>query len=161
MMRLFSLLLAMSLLLFACASSPEFDTGRVDRSLTPKSVVSDINNSKGKMALWGGVILDTKNLKNSSQVQVLAYPLDSLERPLREREPLGRFIIQHTGFLEPATYAQGRMVTVLGPIMQVRSGKIGDTDYTFPVVSSTQLHLWPKDSGQNKTRFHFGIGVSL
>ncbi|MCW9023187.1 MAG: Slp family lipoprotein [Gammaproteobacteria bacterium] len=160
-LRLYFLFLFMGIFLAACASGPEFDSSQVDRAITPKSVVSDIKNTQGKSVIWGGVILSTKNLKDASQVEVLAYPLDSSEIPLRNQDPLGRFIILHSGFLEPATYAQGRMVSVLGSVSQIRTGKVGDTDYTYPVINSKQLHLWSKDSGENKTRFHFGIGVRL
>ncbi|MDH5570951.1 MAG: Slp family lipoprotein [Gammaproteobacteria bacterium] len=159
-MRLVLLLFLCGILL-ACSSAPKFDTSQVDRALTPKSVVADIKTAQGKTALWGGLILETKNLKQASQIEVLAYPLDSDGWPQSEREPLGRFIIHHSGFLEPATYAQGRTVTVLGVVSQTRSGKVGETDYTYPVINSTQLHLWAKDSRQNRSRFHFGIGIQL
>ena len=155
------LFLLISLFITACTSAPKFDTRQVDRSLTPKSVNADIENTRGKVALWGGVILATKNLKATSQIEVLAYPLDSNSMPLREREPLGRFLIQHSGFLEPATYAQGRMVTVIGKITGTSASKVGEMDYVYPVIKSTQHHLWSKDSGDTKTRLHFGIGIRL
>ena len=160
-MRLSFLFSVVIIFLAACSSAPKFDTSQVDRSLTPKSVTTDIKNTRGKVALWGGVILATKNLKDTSQIEVLAYPLDSNAMPLRERDPLGRFLIQHSGFLEPATYAQGRTVTVMGEITGTSASKVGETDYVYPVIKSTQHHLWSKDSGESKTRFHFGIGVRL
>ena len=151
----------MTALLVGCASTPEFDTTNVDRSLTPQSVIAETDLSRDKTDLWDGTILDTRNLKDSTQIEVLAYPLGSFERPLLDKQPLGRFIIQHQGYLEPATYAQGRLVTVSGKIIEIQTGKVGESVYKYPVVRSQQLHLWSKDSQRSRTSFHLGVGVGL
>ena len=148
-------------LLVSCASNPEFDTSQVDQSLTPQSVIAEAELSRGKTALWGGTILDTRNLKDSTQIEVLAYPLNSFHRPLQDKAPLGRFIIQHSDYLEPATYAQGRLLTVVGTIVDLQTGKVGESTYSYPVISSQQLHLWSKDTQRNRTSFHLGVGISM
>jgi len=153
--------LAITALLSGCASAPDFDTTQVDQSLTPQGAVAESELNRGKTALWGGTILDTRNLKNSTRMEVLAYPLNTSYRPLLESKPLGRFIIQHDGYLEPATYAQGRVISVLGKISGTQDGNVGDSSYTYAVIESKQLHLWSKDSGRNRTTFHFGVGVGL
>lgn len=155
------LFLITSVVLTACASTPEFDTSRVDRSLTPQSVIAEQNISHNKIALWGGTILDTQNLKDSTQIEVLAYPLNNFEKPLLDKQPLGRFIIMHQGYLEPATYSQGRLVTVQGKIVEIQSGKVGESSYNYPVISSQQLHLWSKETRRNRTSFHIGVGIGL
>ena len=154
-------LLTLFALLSACASTPEFDTSHVDRSLTPKSVIAEPEASRGKVALWGGMILDTRNLKDTTQIEVLAYPLNASNKPMLESKPLGRFIIKHSGYLEPATYAQGRHLTVLGSVSGKHSGKVGETSYDYPVISDRQLHLWPLASDRSRTNVHFGIGVGV
>ena len=148
-------------LLAACASAPTFDTSRVDPALTPRGVAAELDAVTGKTVLWGGVILAITNLKSGTQLEVLGYPLDDDNRPLRDSNPLGRFLIQYPGFLEPATYAEGRMVTVLGTIHGAVTGKVGESDYRYPIVTSEQLHLWAKDSGNNRGNVHFGIGVGI
>ena len=158
--RFFLILIVLGLVL-SCASSPNFTTTEVDKSLTPKSVVAEPVISHGKIALWGGTILDTRNLKNSTQIEVLAYPLNSSQRPLLENKPLGRFIILHSDYLEPANYTQGRLLTVLGSISDSQNGKIGEVQYTYPVIITQQLHLWPLKDERNKSSFHFGIGIQL
>lgn len=147
--------------IMACANTPQFDTKEVDKSLTPKSVIAEPKMSSNKMALWGGTILDTRNLKDSTQIEVLAYPLDSSHRPLQDKKPLGRFIVQHQGYLEPTTYAQGKLVSILGKISGKQEGKIGESHYSYPVISAQKLHLWSNDDGRNKSSFHFGIGIQL
>ena len=148
-------------MLIGCASTPNFDTSKVNESLTPKSVTAEPGAANGQMVLWGGVILSSKNLKQGTQIEVLAYPLDSSHMPLRSGEPLGRFIIQHNDYLETTVYAEGRMVSVLGDISQSKTGKVGEADYIYPVIISKKLHLWGKDSDRNKTSFHFGLGIRL
>jgi len=153
------LIVLLSGLVVSCASTPEFDTTEVDKTLTPQSVIAEPASSRDKIALWGGTILDTRNLKDSTQIEVLAYPLDSSHRPLQEQKPLGRFIINHRGYLEPATYAQGKQLSVLGSVSGSQGGKIGDSLYTYPVISARQLHLWSPSDGRSRTTFHFGIGI--
>ena len=148
-------------LLAGCASTPEFDTSQVDRSLTPQSVVAEAELSRGKTILWGGTILDTRNLKDSTQIEVLAYPLNTYQRPLLESKPLGRFIIRQQGYLEPSTYAQGRLLSVIGKVSGSQSGKVGESTYTYAVIDSQQLHLWSPDSGSDRTSFHFGVGIGF
>ncbi|MDT8452886.1 MAG: Slp family lipoprotein [Gammaproteobacteria bacterium] len=148
-------------LLAGCATSPDFDTTGVDRSLTPRSVVAEPEISRGKTVLWGGTILNTSNLENMTQIEVLAYPLDSSQRPLLEDKPLGRFMVEHEGYLETATFAQGRLISVLGNIGDTQSGKVGKSPYTYPVVIAQQLHLWSLHDPRSRTSFHLGIGVRL
>ncbi len=148
-------------LLAGCASTPDFDTSAVVKSLTPQSVIAEPADSRGKTALWGGTILDTRNLKDSTRIEVLAYPLDSSQRPILSNKPLGRFIIRQQGYLEPATFNQGRLVSVIGSVGESQGGNVGDSPYTYPVLNAQQLHLWSPESGQSRTRFSFGIGIQL
>ena len=149
------------ILLTGCASTPKFDTKNVDQSLTPQSVNAEPAIAKGKTALWGGTILYTQNLKDYTQIEVLAYPLSSYHQPQVQDKPLGRFIIRHQGFLEPATYAQGKLITVMGIIGDSKKGKVGDSTYIYPVLNSQQLHLWSPTNADPETSFHFGIGIRL
>ena len=131
------------------------------QALTPQSVIAEPSLSRGKIALWGGTILDTPNLKNSTQIEVLAYPLNAYHRPMQGSQPLGRFIITQKGYLEATNYAQGRLLTVLGSVSKNQSGKVGKSSYTYPVINAQQLHLWSLNDDQNNTSFHFGLGIRL
>jgi outer membrane lipoprotein len=153
------LLFSLFLLLGACASGPNFNTYGVDRALTPRGVAAAPQPASGKLVLWGGVIVSTANLKDRTQIEVLAYPLDSNERPKQQDDPLGRFILEQAGYLEPASYAEGRLVTVVGTVSGVLPGTVGESDYTFPLVTARQLTLWPTSRGDDGTSIHFGIGA--
>ena len=153
--------LALVGLLTSCASTPDFDITQVDQSLTPQSVIAEAEHNRGKTAIWGGTILDIRNLKDSTRIEILAYPLNTSHRPLLESKPLGRFIILQQGYLEPSTYAPGRVLTVLGKVRGSQSGNVGESTYTYAVINSEQLHLWSLDSGRNRTSFHLGVGIGL
>lgn len=148
-------------LLVSCATTPDFDTSQVDRSITPSSAINEIKTTLGKSILWGGTILETRNLKGSTQIEILAYPLSSSHRPLLDKKPLGRFIIKQSGYLEASNYAAGKQLSVLGKISGNQSGKIGESRYSYPVINAEGLHLWTAESGKSKTSFHFGIGIGL
>ena len=158
LLRLFLMLLT-TIILVACASSPSFDTAGIDTSLTPKQAVDRSQALQGEPVLWGGVVLVSTNLKDSTQLEILAYPLDSNQRPNREQNPLGRFLAVHEGYLETADYAQGRLITVRGTLANKRIGRVGEAEYTYPVVSIDQLHLWSKQSDSSEPQIQFGIGV--
>jgi outer membrane lipoprotein len=157
-MRKFYYLLTIIILLAGCASTPVFDVTQVDNSLIPKNVAAEPSAYLGKSVLWGGIILDTKNLSDSTQVEVLAYPLSRDQRPQSNNRPLGRFLINQEGFLDPAIYAQGQKLTVLGSVDNNQQGKVGESSYTYPVINAEQLQLWSAQI-ENQTRFSFGLGV--
>jgi len=159
-LRFFIALLLFSIIT-SCTTSPKFITTQVDKTLTPQRVNAEPNNSLKKIVLWGGTILDTRNLENSTQIEILAYPLDSSHRPLLDKKPLGRFIALQSGYLESATYSQGELLSVLGSVSVSQKGRIGEKLYTYPVIKAEKLHLWSASDGHSNTRFHIGIGVRL
>jgi len=149
------------LTLSACASSP-FNQEGINRSITP-ALANATPEYRGQTALWGGLIIQSRNMQNTSEIEVLSYPLSDSGEPSRSAEPQGRFLIQHDGYLETAQYAAGRWVSVTGKVLAPIPGKVGTADYTFAVIQSTQLHLWPESSqaSDSKTQFHFGIGIGI
>ena len=152
-------LLILVFLLTACASNPVFDASQVDGTLTPTSVIGNPADSRGKLALWGGTILDVQNLKDVTQIELLAYPLGSSQRPQQNEKPLGRVLVLQPGFLEPTVYTQGKLLTVLGEVGDSQTGQVGETSYSYPVVVAQKIHLWSPRDDASQTRFHFGIGI--
>jgi outer membrane lipoprotein len=152
-------LLVLLFLLTACASAPSFNTIDVDPLLTPQKVTANPQPATGKIVQWGGTIVSTSNLQNSTQIEVLAYPLDSDGRPKTDGTAQGRFILEQSGYLEPASYAAGRQVTVVGAVSGTRTGRVGEADYVYPLVTARQLHLWSPERGFGGNSTIFGIGV--
>lgn len=150
--------LPLLLLLAACASGPDFPTQDVNLQLHPEQAT--VPTAVGQRVLWGGLILTTRNLQDRAQLEVLAYPLDNRQRPDITEPPLGRFLAERSGYLEPVDYASGRLVTLTGNVDETRAGRIQETDYTYPVIGITAIHLWPPAGAQDTDpQVHFGIGV--
>ena len=152
------LILSLSLLLSACAGSPDY-AGYGAAAVTPQGVATQPQLAAGKRVLWGGVIMKTVNLKDRTQVEVLAFPLDGSERPQIDQSPLGRFIFEQPGYLEPASYASQRQLTVVGTVTGTLPGRVGESDYNYPVVTASRHTLWPRYRGYTGSNIHFGIGV--
>jgi outer membrane lipoprotein len=153
------LILLPVLLLCGCATSgPTFNTAGVVPALTPSTVVANPMPATGQSVQWGGTIISITNLQDHTQIEVLAYPLDSKARPESDSPPLGRFILEQKGFLDPATYKQGRQISTVGTVTGTRISKVGDASYDHPVVDARQIYLWPEDRGYGGTGITFGIG---
>ena len=149
-----------TLVLSGCASSP-FKMEGVNQSITPQQTLDNkaLVNSK---VVWGGMIIETRNFKNNSQIELLIYPLHSNGEPIKSAQPQGRFLIKHDGFLEPAQYSSGRFLSALGKVQTSEAGKIGEANYQYPVIKAEQLHLWEEyQESDSRTRFSIGIGIGL
>ncbi len=147
-------------LLVACASTPPFDVKNVNTTIRPNEAIAKLDSVRGNKVLWGGVIINSKNLEQGTQLEILAYPLNDNTRPRLDREPLGRFIIEHGSYLETIDYAPGRELSVVGTVTGTKEAKI-DATYVYPAVTTDQIHLWPKGSTNVEPQFHFGVGVTL
>ena len=159
MSKLFTLLV-MAGLLAGCAVSP-FDMKNVNHGVTPQLVQAG-NSYQGQQVVWGGMIIKTDVLKDMTRIEVLAFPTDNNGKPNQSAAAQGRFFINHPGFLEPADYAAGRWISVLGEVTDSVKGKVGEAPYTYPVVVARQMHIWAEETpGSSSTRFHFGIGIRL
>lgn len=159
--RLLPLLIAVALAAGCAGTGPRFDTEGVSRDLEPRQAARD--GVTDRRVLWGGTILATAPQEDITQVEILAYPLDSGEQPLTDRDSRGRFLAIADGFLEPADYAEGRQVTVLGTLEETRTASVGEAEYHYPVVHTETIHLWPRQSNSRRSepRIHFGIGVGI
>lgn len=158
--RITCVLVVVAAALSACRSGlPKEVRERADPGVTFESVFSDPESNRGKMILWGGVVVGTRNTPEGAVLEVIDYPLDHGDRPRTDRKPDGRFLILHDGFLDPAVYGAGREITVVGEIMEPRSRALDDIEYRYPVVKEVDLVLWGARSPG--PRFHFGIGATI
>ena len=95
--------------------------------------------------VWGGEIVQTANHVADTDVTVLQEPLDLNAQPQSGLTSTGRFIARTHGFLDPARYRPGRLVTVAGTIVGSDTISIGQAQYTLPVVETQQMHLWEQE----------------
>lgn len=156
--------LAFAALLAACAPPPIYKSGPEVINATPRQVAATPNNYAEAQVVWGGTIIGVKNLSNRTDIEILAYPLDSSQRPRLKAEAMGRFIAELPGFIEPMNYPDGVPVTVRGQIAGTQAGVVSHATYIYPMVfvRSGDLHLWtPQEMERGHPHFSFGVGVGV
>ena len=152
-------LFILTLLLGACATTIHRSV-MGERGIPPKEVAQHPDSVSNRVFEWGGVIVEPKNLRDSTELQILAYPLRKDGAPNLDKNPTGRFIAKAKGYLEPADYAAGRQVTLSGHLKEIRIGKVGQADYAFPVLEADEILLWPlPKEDTSRTGVHFGFGA--
>lgn len=142
----FSLLGLLILLILAlgCASIVPREIRRgADRSLSFRELRANPDLYLGRKVLLGGEILETRNLKDQTEIEILQKPLGRRDMPVDTDESEGRFIVFRPGYLDPAIYRSGRYVTVVGEVLGDKALRIGEAEYRAPVLFSRFLHLWP------------------
>ncbi len=158
-MRSFTLTV-LCLLLSACSGSMQTRPVMGDRSISPAEAAQDITRLKSVVVEWGGVIVETHNLETSSEIQIIAYPLEDDGKPDLDKPPSGRFIAVSQGYRESVDYKKGRTITLSGAVLGIRQGKVGKADYNFPLVQPNEMQLWPlPSSSDSSSRWHFGFGI--
>ncbi len=144
----------------ACATGPAFDLGGVDTALTPTAAAADIDAARDHRVEWGGVIISARNLRDHTDLEVLAYPLDRSAHPELGKTALGRFMLVRPGYLETVDYSPGRLITAVGPVTRIHDGTVGESPYRFAVMTAAQLHLWSRwTPHDNRPRITFGFGI--
>jgi len=163
-----ALALAMLLGLTGCASGPIAEQAAVDvRDVTPAELADAPDDESvapaldGERLLWGGVILGVTPLGDTTELEVLAYPLDRVQRPRPSASAQGRFLLVQPGFLEPLDYAVGRQITALGTLDGSADATIGEARRRVPRLLADQLHLWRPGQPGARPRFSIGIGIGL
>jgi len=153
-------LTALVLVLAGCASSPVADSGTPIAPIGPAHVITE-SGHEGQTVVWGGRLVGISNLADSTELEIVSLPLDRGDRPRLSAEPGVRFIVRHYGFLEPMQYVPGRHVTVLGEVLGLEERLVGEFIYQQPVLIANQLHLWPADPAQWRSRTNFSVGIGI
>ena len=100
----------------------------------------------GRTVMAGGEILATRPMPGATEVELLANALDRRGRPRQGDDSEGRIIVRTTRFLDPAVYAERRLLTVIGTVSGEEERKIGDLPYRYPVLMATHIRLWPRET---------------
>jgi outer membrane lipoprotein len=143
--------------LAACA--PPFSRqllDQVDRTVDFAALQREPGRYTGKVVMFGGIIVEARNLKEGSQLEVLQQGLDGEGRPVRSDETAGRFLIVTERFLDAAVFHRGREVTVIGEVAGQQTLPLGQIEYRYPVIRARDIHLWSPYSGP-----HFSIGIGV
>jgi outer membrane lipoprotein len=128
--------------LVACATPPAVLSGGAFSEVTVQD--AQARDLTGQRVRWGGAIVSTTPEKGQTCFEVVSRPLDREARPRRTDESDGRFVACATEFFDPAVYAPGREISVVGTLQASTVGKIGEYEYRFPRVAAEHVYLWPK-----------------
>lgn len=151
--------LLLAALLAGCAATPSLDRSTVDLDIAPREVASSESMPEGTVN-WGGRIVAIRTVDESSEIEVLSFPLTSTGRPDTRRDSDGRFIAVREGFVDPLVYGPGRAVSVVGRIMSRREGSVGDAPFTWPVVAVVDMAPVEEHRPAGVTPY-FSIGVGI
>ncbi|PCJ50539.1 MAG: hypothetical protein COA74_01800 [Gammaproteobacteria bacterium] len=135
------------LVLSACSNMPESIQYENPEEISLLAVQQGAINLTGQTVRWGGVITQVINNENDTWVEILALNLNDSGRPSSSRfNNDGRFIAKIDQFLDPEVYQQGYSFTVVGTLADKIDGKIGEFNYSYPVIQVDGHYIWPKKS---------------
>ena len=152
-------LIALILALSACTPAfSRYTLDQVNTQISFQGLAQDPESYIGKTVLLGGNIIEIYMESDQTWIEILQKPLDSQQRPQYTDVSHGRFFIHFPDFRDPAIYAPGRQITVVGEVAGARIQKIREMDYTYPVIIPKESHLWQPQS-MTGPFFNIGIGV--
>ena len=165
-------IIAVGLVMTGCAStqtnSQQYtSTTKKDEELSAKiayapdidvsyaEVVGDIDENIGTNVRWGGKVLKSTQIDDSTiRLTVFSHPLAAEGRPVKARkanDESGRFIVDLTDGLAKGVKLQGRFVTFYGGITSRLAVKNGDREKILPVVNAQELVKWNNVLQQEKS----------
>ena len=164
MSKTISYIILAFVLLAASSCTPKIPKrvlSNVDKSITFNMLITNPSAYTGKTVIAGGEIIRAINQNNSyTTIEILEFPLDNEYKPQKGDRSNGRFIVQHKGYLETKIFGPGRLVTIVGTVGKRKKGTIGTMSYTFPVIDSTYIKLWPIKQRNPMLIYPIGIGFS-
>ena len=132
------------LFLHACSNLPANIKNPPSVDIQFHQVLKNSSNFQNSPVRWGGTVIDVENEANETNLQILFYPLNYYGRPILNQPSSGRFITTSQQFLDPAIYANGTEITVVGNLQRTVEKQIGKKQVTIPVVEIEEHHIWPK-----------------
>ena len=146
----FMVMFLITLFISACARMPTSIQSENINQLDIHTVQQSNNAENGQTVRWGGVITQVINNTDDTWIEVLSMKLSRNGRPIDNRkESQGRFIVKIDQFLDPQIYQEGHSLTVIGVLTDKIDGKIGEFNYSFPVVTGQGHHLWAQKTYRN------------
>jgi len=136
-----SFIIVIAIGLGGCASVPPQLTGSGFADVTPQQAAGQ--KARGERVRWGGEIIKVEPKPDSTCFEVLSRELYPDARPSRHDGSGGRFIACGKGFYDPAVYAKGRDLTVVGELAGTEQHQVGDYNYTYARVDADNVYLWP------------------
>lgn len=140
------LMLSAFLLLSGCAHvMSEKARSLVDRTIPFSRLRADPDSFIGRYVMLGGIIAGVRNEKDGSLLEVVQSPLGSDDMPEEASHASGgRFLAVTPEFLDPLVYKAERRITLIGQVRGKQNRPLDTLDYTYPVISIMEMHVWKK-----------------
>jgi len=149
--------LALAVLLGGCASAFPGEVMRtVDTRISADDLRRDPAAYKGARVIVGGDILSTQPKPGETEIELLARRLRDDDSPERSDRSPGRLLLRSADFLDPAVYAAGRRISVIGTVSGVEERKVGELPYRYPVIAVERIRLWPQEVAQYGAYYPWG-----
>ena len=100
---------------------------------------------KGRLFILGGIVASTKVTDQGSVIEAIYVPVNARGYLQGTGSSQGRFLAylpKNRGLLDPLIYREEREITIAGEFREVRTGRLDETDYTYPVFEIIDIHLW-------------------
>jgi outer membrane lipoprotein len=137
------------LLVSGCAGMaviPQDLADRTNRSISFATLLQNPDDYQGQKVALGGIILNARNLKEGTQIEILELPLDRYDRPAGPMsDSQGRFLVLHPGYLETAALGKGSRITVVGDVAGKKVQMIDEVEYAYPFLKADFIHVWTDD----------------
>lgn len=149
----------LALLCSACASTPPIPNAPT-LSPAPYLAGEQVDRYLDIDVLWGGSIVEIRQFERYAEIEIVAYPLDHLQRPLLDAPDQGRFIALRGGRIDPREFSPGRFVTLRGPITGERERSLRGTQERVAEVDAREIVLWPWDYRFQRPSWSVGVDAS-
>lgn len=141
------LILIITLILSSCTPVLKKDLllqGTFTRSLS--EVTQNPVNSKGKLFIFGGIIVKTTVTKDGSLIEAIHVPVTGRGYLKSVSATSGRFLalFRNRDILDPLIFSEKREITIAGEFTGTRKGSIDEAEYTYPLFEIREVYLWPK-----------------
>jgi outer membrane lipoprotein len=104
--------------------------------------------NKGKLFIFGGIIVKTKVTKDGSLIEAMYTPVTSGGYLKNYTTEQGRFLalFRSKEILDPLIFEEKREITLAAEFTGTRKGFIGEMEYTYPFFEIREVYLWPERS---------------
>jgi outer membrane lipoprotein len=128
----------------------------VDSDLSVEELFKNPDAFKGEIVILGGIIIDSRNTKEGTYIEVLQKPLNYRGIPRDTDISHGRFIVLSPGFVDTAVFSRGRAVTSAGEVIGKKVLPLDEIEYPYVLIKSRELHLTEQSYGMP---VNVGIGI--
>lgn len=114
---------------------------QVDRTVDFAQLRLDPERFKGSVVALGGTVLNARDLREGTEIELLQAPLDDADRPMSVPVSGGRFLLLDPERSDPAVLA-GHTVTLVGEVLGTKDLGTEDHPDLLPYLRSRFLHVW-------------------